>query len=109
MTVTRITYDFFQKSGAISHRVRTESVELEGVSKAEVMKKDGSDVRKRYRLAILTSMNVTPEEWETYDYHTISLNEREQEDEEESEENEEYPRPESKPEAEEILLPIDNA
>ncbi|MFR2943649.1 MAG: hypothetical protein ACLTKZ_00385 [Lachnospiraceae bacterium] len=53
------------------------------------MKKDGSDVRKRYRLAILTAMNVTPEEWETYDYHTISLNEREQEDEEESEENEE--------------------
>ena len=89
MTVTRITYDFFQKSGAISHRVRTESVELEGVSKAEVMKKDGSDVRKRYRLASLTAMNVTPEEWETYDYHTISLNEREQEDEEESEENEE--------------------
>lgn len=37
----------------------------------------------------ITVMNVTPEEWETYDYHTISLNEREQEDEEESEENEE--------------------
>lgn len=55
----------------------------------DIMKKDGSDVRKRYRLAILTAMNVTPEEWETYDYHTISLNEREQEDEEESEENEE--------------------
>ena len=87
MTVTRITYDFFQKSGAIFHRVRTESVEVEGVSKAEILKKDGSDVRKRYRLAILTAMNVTPEEWETYDYHTISLNERE-EDEEESEENE---------------------
>ena len=87
MTVTRITYDFFQKSGAIFHRVRTESVEVEGVSKAEIMKKDGSDVRKRYRLAILTAMNVTPEELETYDYHTISLNERE-EDEEESEENE---------------------
>ena len=59
---------------------------VEGVSKAEIMKKDGSDVKKRYRLAILTAMNVTPEEWETYDYHTISLNEREQEDEEESEE-----------------------
>jgi len=82
MTVTRITYDFFKRSGAISHRVRTESVELEGVSKAEIMKKDGSDVKKRYRLAILTAMNVTPEEWETYDYYTINLNEREQEDEE---------------------------
>lgn len=89
MTVTRITYDFFQKSGAISHRVRTESVELEGVSKAEVMKKDGSDIKRRYELAILTAANITPEEWETYDYYTISLNEREQEDEEESEENEE--------------------
>ena len=88
MTVTRITYDFFQKSGAISHRVRTESVELEGLSKAEVMKKDGSDIKRRYELAILTAANITPEEWETYDYHTISLNERE-EDEEEGEENEE--------------------
>ena len=88
MTVTRITYDFFQKSGAISHRVRTESVELEGVSKAEVMKKDGSDIKRRYELAILTAANITPEEWETYDYYTISLNERE-EYEEESEENEE--------------------
>lgn len=82
MTITRITYDFFKRTGAISHRVRTESVELEGVSKAEIMKKDGSDVKKRYRLAILTAMNVTPEEWETYDYYTINLNEREQEDEE---------------------------
>ena len=88
MTVTRITYDFFQKSGAISHRVRTESVELEGVSKAEVMKKDGSDIKRRYELAILTAAKITPEEWEEYDYHTISLNERE-EDEEEGEENEE--------------------
>ena len=88
MTVTRITYDFFQKSGAIFHRVRTESVEVEGVSKAEIMKKDGSDVKKRYRLAILTAMNVTPEEWETYDYYTINLNEREQEDEEETEDEE---------------------
>ncbi len=88
MTVTRITYDFFKRSGAISHRVRTESVELEGVSKAEIMKKDGSDIKRRYELAILTAANITPEEWETYDYHTISLNERE-EDEEEGEENEE--------------------
>ena len=48
MTVTRITYDFFKRSGAISHRVRTESVELEGVSKAEIMKKDGSDVKKLF-------------------------------------------------------------
>lgn len=89
MTVTRITYDFFQKSGAIFHRVRTESVEIEGVSKAEIMKKDGSDIKRRYELAILTAANITPEEWAEYDYHTISLNEREQEDEEESEENEE--------------------
>lgn len=89
MTVTRITYDFFQKSGAIFHRVRTESVEVEGVSKAEIMKKDGSDIKRRYELAILTAANITPEEWAEYDYHTISLNEREQEDEEESEENEE--------------------
>lgn len=88
MTVTRITYDFFKRSGAISHRVRTESVELEGLSKAEVMKKDGSDIKRRYELAILTAANITPEEWETYDYHTISLNERE-EYEEEGEENEE--------------------
>ena len=88
MTVTRITYDFFKRSGAISHRVRTESEELEGVSKAEIMKKDGSDIKRRYELAILTAANITPEEWETYDYHTISLNERE-EDEEEGEENEE--------------------
>ena len=89
MTVTRITYDFFQKSGAIFHRVRTESVEVEGVSKAEIMKKDESDIKRRYELAILTAANITPEEWAEYDYHTISLNEREQEDEEESEENEE--------------------
>ena len=92
MTVTRIRYDFFRKSGMMSRLVRTESVELEGVSKAEVMKKDGSDVRKRYRLAILTAMNVTPEEWETYDYYTINLNEREQEDEEEGEETEDGER-----------------
>lgn len=88
MTVTRITYDFFKRSGAISHRVRTESVELEGVSKAEIMKKDGSDIKRRYELAILTAANITPEEWETYDYHTINLNEREQEDEEETEDEE---------------------
>lgn len=88
MTVTRITYDFFQKSGAISHRVRTESVELEGVSKAEVMKKDGSDIKRRYELAILTAANITPEEWEEYDYHTISLNEREEEIDGEDEEEE---------------------
>ena len=92
MTVTRIRYDFFRKSGMMSRLVRTESVELEGVSKAEIMKKDGSDVRKRYRLAILTAMNVTPEEWETYDYYTINLNEREQEDEEEGEETEDGER-----------------
>lgn len=88
MTVTRVTLDFFKRSGAIAHRVRTESVELEGVSKAGLMKKDGSDTKKRYLLAILTAANVTPEEWEEYDYYTISLNERE-EDEEESKENEE--------------------
>ena len=88
MTITRVTYDFFKRSGAISHRVRTESVELEGVSKAEVMKIDGSDIKRRYELAILTAANITPEEWAEYDYHTISLNERE-ENEEESEENEE--------------------
>ena len=52
------------------------------------MKKDGSDIKRRYELAILTAANITPEEWAEYDYHTISLNERE-EDEEESEENEE--------------------
>lgn len=92
MTVTRIRYDFFRKSGMMSRLVRTESVELERVSKTEIMKKDGSDVRKRYRLAILTAMNVTPEEWETYDYYTINLNEREQEDEEEGEETEDGER-----------------
>lgn len=89
MTVTRITYDFFKKSGVVSHLVRTESVEVEGISKAELMKKDGSDIKKRYQLVILTSMKVTPEEWEEYDYHTISFNEREQEDEEEEGEDEE--------------------
>ena len=88
MTITRVTYDFFKRSGAISRLVRTESVELEGVSKAEVMKKDGSDIKRRYELAILTAANITPEEWEEYDYHTISLNEREEEIDGEDEEEE---------------------
>lgn len=86
MTVTRITYDFFKKSGVVSHLVRTESVEVEGISKAELMKKDGSDIKKRYQLVILTSMNVTPEEWDEYDYHTISFNEREEDESEKDEE-----------------------
>lgn len=88
MTITRITFDFFQKSGIMSRLVRTESIELEGVSKADLMKKDGSDVKKRYRLAIITAMEITPEEWNSYDYHTIKLNEREENEEEESEDAE---------------------
>lgn len=88
MTITRVTYDFFKRSGAISQLVRTESVELEGVSKAEVMKKDGSDIKRRYELAMLTAAKITPEEWNTYDYHTISLNEREEEIDGEDEEEE---------------------
>lgn len=89
MTITRITFNFFQKSGIMSRLVRTESIELEGVSKADLMKKDGSDVKKRFRLAIITAMNITPEEWNSYDYHTIKLNEREEEAEEDTEEGNE--------------------
>lgn len=77
MVVCRVTFDFYKKSsnGLFAHKEFTETVEVFGARKCDIMTEDGMNVQERFELLLLIEMGLTPADIEEFDYHTVECTE----------------------------------
>lgn len=98
MIACRVTFDFYNKSenGLFARKELSETVEVFGCQKSDIMTEDGKAVQERFELLLLVQMGLTPADIEEYDFHTVEcieheipdgfLDEDDEDDEEDSEE-----------------------
>ena len=109
MVVCRVTFDFYNKSsnGLFAKKEWSETVEVFGARKCDIMTEDGLHVQERFELLLLVEMGLTPDEIEEFDYHTVECMEHDvpddffDDDDEDEEEDEETDADETEDEADE--------
>lgn len=78
MKVLRLTLKFYQRHGTINYKAREEEYEIEGAEYEDVVEYDEDGEKRidsRVLLALLSIADITPEEYDEYDYVTVDTKE----------------------------------
>ena len=89
MVSCRVTFDFYKKNpnGLFAHKEWSETVEIFGCHKSDIMTEDGKNVQERWKLLLLVEMGLSPADIDRYeyDYHTVECTEHDIPDDEDEE------------------------